>query len=153
MKGRILSIMVTLLFFVQFLCAQEVTGILEGRILDSAREPIAAVKILVSGPSLQGIREVHTDERGYFHVFSLRPGSYSAKFQHTVFREVAFENISIRLGKTTSLGDIRLQQKVQEAHEITVTAEKPLIDLTSTAVGNNLVFATIEPLPVERNYR
>jgi hypothetical protein len=142
-----------LLLFISDLPAQEVGGRLEGRVLDQQGQPIGGVQVVVTGPSLQGIREAKADERGYFRFFSLPTGTFLVKLHHEAFLDIALDGVRVRLGATTSLGEIRLQQKVLEAHEIVVTAERPALDLTSTATGSNIVADTVKDLPVARDYR
>ena len=142
-----------LLLFTSTLPAQQVTGNLAGRVLDPEGQPLARVQVTVTGANLQGIREAKTDERGFFRFFSLPTGACDVKVHHEAFMDVTLKSVGVRLGATTSLGEIRLQQKVVEAHEIVVTAERPLIDLTSTTTGSNLVLDTIKNLPVARDYR
>ena len=153
MKGKFCLLMFGLFLAAAPLWAQEVTGKLEGRILDPEGQPLAGVQVTVSGPGLQGIREAKSDEMGYFRFFSLPTGILTVKVHHPAFLDIALEKIRIRLGGTTSLGDIRLLQKVQEAHEIVVTAKRPVIDLASAASGADLVAETIKDLPVARDYR
>lgn len=153
MRVKILPFVVSFLLFAPFLCAQEVTGNLEGRVLDPEGQPLAGVQVVATSPSLQGLREAKTDKRGYFRFFSLPSGLFNVKVHHEAFLDITMENVEVRLGRTTSLGEIRLQQKVQEAHEIVVSAKRPLIDFTSTATESDLVADAIKDLPVARDYR
>ena len=133
--------------------AQDVTGNFEGRILDSTGEPIVSANVIVSGKNLQGVRGAATDERGYFRVIALPPGRCTVQISHIGFQKLNFKNVIIRLGKTTTLGEVRLQSKTLEMSEIVVSGERPLIDPSSTTIGSNLDINTIETLPVERNFR
>jgi hypothetical protein len=142
-----------LLLLVSSLPAQDVAGRLEGRVLDLEGLPLAGVQMVVTGACLQGLREAKSDERGYFRFFSLPTGTVVVKIHHEAFQDVTVENVAVRLGATTSIGEIRLQQKTLETREIVVTAERPLIDLTSTTTGSSLVLDTIKNLPVARDYR
>ena len=56
------------------------------------------------------------------------------------FREVIIEDIQIRLGKTTSAGEIKLKQQTYNLPEITVSGEKQVIDPSSSTYGGNLRF-------------
>jgi len=153
MRYKVALVMGILLIFSASLPAQEVTGKLEGRVLEPEGQPLAGVQVVVTGASLQGAREAKTDERGYFRFFSLPTGTFNVKVHHEAFLDVNLKTVEVRLGATNSLGEIRLQPKVLEAREIVVTAERPLIDLASTTIGSNLVVDTIKNLPVARDYR
>ncbi len=153
MKKRGVLLIGIVLLLATSLQPQEVTGNLEGRVLDPEGQPLAGVQVVVTGAGLQGVREAKTDERGGFRFFSLPTGVFNVKVHHEAFRDIALENVRVKLGGTTSLGEIRLQQKVLEAYEIVVSAERPHIDLASTVSGSNLVADTIKDLPVARDYR
>jgi hypothetical protein len=142
-----------LLLLVSSLPAQEVAGRLEGRVLDAEGQPLGGIQVVATGASLQGTREAKTDNGGYFRFFSLPTGTFIVKIHHEAFQDVTLGNVAVRLGATTSIGEFRLQQKTLETREIVVTAERPLIDLTSTTTGSNLVVDTIKNLPVARDYR
>lgn len=133
--------------------AQEVNGHLEGRVLDAQGAPIAAVNVTLRGESLQGERGATTDERGYFRVPALPVGTYTVRLSHTAYQGVTYEKVDIRLGRTTSLGEVRLQVRTMELPEVVVSGERPLIDPTSTTLGANLTAGTYQSLPVERNFR
>ena len=153
MSRKIFLVILVLCLLSNMGWAQESSGNLEGRILNLKGEPAAAVEINISGPSLQGIRTTRTDIFGYFRSPSLPVGIYKVKIIHAVFKEIIFQNVSVRLGKTTTLGENRLEQRVGEEHEITVTAEIPIIDPVSTTIGTTLGITTYGSLPMERNFR
>ena len=152
MKTKSLSILLAILISAVSIWSQEVTGNLDGTILYSEGFPMAGIRIVVSGANLQGTREATTDERGRFFVFALPVGTYSVKIQHPDFQEVIIQDVTIRLGKTTSLGEIRLDLKVLE-YNIVVSEKQPDIDVTTSSGGSNLDLRTVETLPVARDYR
>src|SRR2546422_261886 len=86
--------------------AQQVTGDIQGRILGSGGQPIADVQITATSPSLQGNRRTLSDARGRFVVPSLPTGSYSVELRRIGYGPLRFQDIPVRLGSTTSLGDI-----------------------------------------------
>jgi len=133
--------------------AQETTGNLEGRILDPKGQPVMGAEVSISSPVLQGIRQGATDPQGYFRFFSLPSGPYTVKIGHPDYQEMTFQDVFIRLGKTSTIGEIRLQTRFREAHEVVVVAEKPVIDIRSTTLGANLSSSQYELLPLQRNYR
>jgi hypothetical protein len=133
--------------------AQETTGHLQGRVLDPEGEPVSFVQVIVKGPGLQGPRNVMSLPDGYFYVLALPVGEYTVQLVHVTYQQSLVENILIRLGAYTNLGDIRLKERVYEAPEIVVSGKAPLIDPSSTEVGANLIAAEYAELPIDRNYR
>jgi hypothetical protein len=138
---------------VSFAWGQEVTGSLEGRVLDSEGNPLAGVGVTVEGTALQGTRQAVTDARGYFRVVALPVGSYDVTLRHVAYHEASLQEVGVRLGKTTNLAEIRLQAQVLEMPPVVVIGERPLIDPTTATTGGNLPRALFENIPTERNYR
>ena len=153
MSRRLLLMLLIFILSMSSVWAQGVTGNLEGRVLELEGEPIAEANIAMEGSHLQGIRLTNTDEQGYFRLLALPVGSYTVKIQHTAFQEMFFHNVTVHLGKTTTLGEIRLKLKVMEEHEVIVTGERPLIDPITTTVGVNLQATNYEVLPTGRDFR
>jgi len=132
--------------------AQQTTGNLEGRILDSEARPLARADVIVAGPGLQGTRGTTTDENGHFRVMALPPGVYAAKIIHIAHHSIAYSDVAISLGRTTTLGEVRLTAKTVEMPEIEVVRTKPHVDPTTTTLGGSLDSKTFEALPTERSY-
>jgi hypothetical protein len=152
MKSMALPILMGILLSALPILSQEVTGNLDGTILYSERLPVAGIRIVVSGANLQGTREVTTDERGRFFILALPVGTYAIKIQHADFQEAIIQDVTVRLGKTTSLGEIRLDLKVLE-YNIVVSGERPVLDVTTSSGDSNLDVRMVETLPVARDYR
>jgi hypothetical protein len=74
MGNKPFAIIIAVLFLALPALTQDVTGNLEGWVIDPENAPIEAVSIIVSGPSLQGIREGVTDGRGRFFIYALPAG-------------------------------------------------------------------------------
>jgi hypothetical protein len=153
MERKFNLVLVALLFFVGPTLAQQVTGNLEGRILSLQGEPLAEVNVVINSPSLQGERGAVSDARGYFRAVAIPAGVYTVKISHIGYQGIIYENIAIQLGKTTTLGEIRLAPKSIEMPEVVIYGANPVIDPTSTTVGANLTSSTFAPLPTERNFR
>ncbi|NIM20215.1 MAG: hypothetical protein GTO51_08290 [Candidatus Latescibacteria bacterium] len=133
--------------------AQETTGNLQGRVLDPEGNPVHFVQVTVTGPSLQGTRGANSLPDGYFYILALPVGTYSVKIFHISYQQSILENVHVRLGKTTDLGDVHLIEQVYEMEEVTITTKVPLIDPGSTVMGGNLIAEEYGELPIERNYR
>jgi hypothetical protein len=153
MRGNLFVFLALLAFIAPGALSQDVSGNVEGFVLDADGAPIGGAKVVISGSSLQGTRESATDERGRFSVQLLPVGTYTLKIVHPEYQEKSYQDVSVRLGRTTALGEIRLQLRVSEAREIVVSAERPIVDSSSAAGGVNLGAKAIEALPVDRNYR
>ena len=151
--GKNLLILLLILSFTCILSAQQITGSLEGWILDPEGLPLSAANIVVSSLSLQGTRGTITDEQGYFRLIALPPGIYSLQITHISYQNQIIEDIIVSLGKTISIGKIKMTTGTLETPDIIVRGERAMIDPNSTTLGTNLKSAEFESLPLERNYR
>ncbi len=152
MKTKSLSILLGILLSAAAIWPQEVTGSLEGTVLYVEGFPMTGIRIVVSGASLQGTRQAATDERGRFIFFNLPVGTYEVRIDHPDFQEVKIQDVKVRLGKATSLGEIRLNLKALE-YNIVVSGERPILDVTTSSGDANLDVQLVETLPVARDYR
>ena len=132
---------------------QQVTGNLQGQFLDSLGQPVLNVNVVVRGSNVQGVRGGVSAEDGTFRILALPPGKISVTTNHVGYQTTVFENVSIQLGGTTSLGEIRLQALSLDLPEVVVAGERSLIDPARISFGANLRSREFENLPVERNYR
>ncbi|MEE9270562.1 MAG: TonB-dependent receptor [Candidatus Krumholzibacteria bacterium] len=149
----VISFVLLVGFPAQAIFAQEITGDIEGRIRDNRGDPVAFANVVVSGPSLQGSRGVMSTTDGYFGVFRLPPGTYTVKVYHVSYQQMTIQNVVVRLGKTVTLGKIRVTPTVYEAPEIVVTERKLPIDVTVTELGGHITAKDLETLPTLRDYR
>ncbi len=152
--GKRLFLVISLVISISsWAASQDVTGNLEGYVLDIDGTPIGGASVFVISPSLQGTRETATDEQGHFLLLLLPAGSYNVKIAHQAYQGADVRAVAVRLGRTTAIGEIRLKTRVSDAYEIVVSAQRPAIDPISTSAGSNLGAQAFQPLPVERNYR
>jgi hypothetical protein len=133
--------------------AQETTGGLTGRVVAQDGSPLGDVEIVASGPRLIGTRAALTTSRGDFSLPVLPAGAYSVRVRRVGYRPVRFEQVPVRLGTTTSLGDIQLEAQTVELPELVVSGERALLDPTSAATSTTLSVTTFETLPTDRTYR
>jgi len=132
---------------------QEVSGYLEGRVVDALGAQIEGASITVTGPNAQGFRAATTNDDGYFRVLGLPVGVYTVRIRHVAYRNIMYQDVHIRLGKTTTLNGIRLESRISELPEVVIIGMKPSIDISSTTIGSNLHEESFRSLPTERNFR
>jgi Carboxypeptidase regulatory-like domain len=133
--------------------AQNITGIIEGRIIDQEGQPIQAVNIVANSTSLQGTQGTATSGQGYFRLIALPPGEYNLRITHISYHNLKLDSIIVYLGKTTSIGNLKMISQTLETHDIIVRGKRSLLDLSSTSLETNLKSEEFESLPLERNYR
>jgi Carboxypeptidase regulatory-like domain len=133
--------------------SQDVTGELEGWVVDTSGNRLAEALVTAEGPRLQLPRTAQSDSRGYFRIVALAPGLYTVRVRLVGRRPLALEHVTVALGQTTSLGLVRLEVESFELPEIIVSGARPVIDPTTPALATNLRAETFTSLPVDRNYR
>ena len=136
--------MVVFLFFFSQIQAKE-TGEIQGKVQDENGTGLPGVEIKAASPSLQGTRIVLSSKNGDFRFPLLPVGNYTLTFTLQGFAPHVQENVTVRLGMVTSLSITMKPSEIKK--EITVTAETPLIDKTSTDTSYYLSSKDLEKLP------
>jgi hypothetical protein len=141
-----------LLVLLLVLCAlplvAQTTGSINGHVTDSSSAPLPGVTVEAKSVSLQGTRTTVSDPEGLYRLPLLPPGDYSVTFTLQGFATKQ-KKVSVGLGKEAAI-DASLTPAV--SGEITVSADAPVIDTSSGALGTNLTERSIENLPTGRNY-
>ncbi|MFO7997542.1 MAG: TonB-dependent receptor [Bacteroidales bacterium] len=85
---------------------------------DSYGETLPGVTILIEGTN----NGTSTDLDGKFNL-SVPPGQYTLSFSFISFQTLTISQIEVKLGQTTLLDNIRMQETSFELSEVTVTAD------------------------------
>lgn len=129
--------------------AQETTsGSIAGRVTDPQDAPVPGAVVTIS--SDQGSRDLATDARGRFYAPYLTPAVYSVKVQMTGFSPVERRDVTVHLGQRVELPFELTVGTVEEV--LQVTAESPVVDMSSTTAGGVLDTARLQALPVGRKF-
>lgn len=93
-----------------------------------------------------------TDDTGVASLVSMDPASnYIVTVTLDGFNGARFENVQVRAGQTTSLEAQLGLATVTE--ELVVTAEAPVVDVTSAVAGQEITLQLTESLPTARSYQ
>ncbi len=139
----------TLLAAVAAAAFAQTTGGIVGRVTDEQEGGLPGVTVEARSPALQGSRTATTDEIGFYRLTLLPPGDYTVSFTLSGFAPETRSGVAAALAKDTTLNAVL---RPAAAEEITVTAEVPVVDTTSTSLGANLDARAIQTLPTGRNY-
>ncbi|MFA5831859.1 MAG: TonB-dependent receptor [Bacteroidota bacterium] len=137
----------------QTLYAQHITGNLLLTTADSLGQPIPDVTVVITGKHVLGTQGTVSDAHGRCEIFNIPPGSVSIRLSHIAYAPLTIEHVLIQMGKSTSLGTIKLQSQIVGMAELIISGERPIIDPRSTTYGTNLQSTDIQDLPIDRNYR
>jgi hypothetical protein len=129
--------------------AQTTTGSLQGKIVDESGAVLPGATVeLSSQAQIGGVQTATTDRTGIFRFQRLSPGTYALKVAMDGFKTVAREGLRVEVGRTFEV-DFRLE--VGSINEtVTVSAESPLVDASSTAVTTNYNAEVLKNTPVTR---
>ena len=149
MRMRAFTIASALLTLSAAFASGQTTGSMEGRAADESGGVLPGVTVEARGPALQGARVATTDASGRYRLSVLPPGLYDVTFTLPGFASESKKGVSVGLGKETTL-DALLHPAASAA--IVVSAEAPVVDTTSTTLGENFSQRSIQTLPTGRNY-
>jgi Carboxypeptidase regulatory-like domain len=116
--------------------AQIGQGRLAGIVTDSQGAVLPGVMVTASSPALIGVRTAVTEGDGKYLFPGMPSGTYKLVFDLPGFKKVERDNIVVVLGQTIST-DAQMQVG-GVAESLTVTADSPVVDVTTTRVGTSL---------------
>jgi Carboxypeptidase regulatory-like domain len=144
--GIILSVLVMSVAF-----AQAPTAVILGTVTDSSGAAVAGAKVTARNSGTGQIRTAATNQDGAYRLEALPVGDYQVTTEMTGFKTVtetgltltvaqqAVENFTMQIGDTTQT--------------VSVTAEAPLVETTTSASGGLVDSQRIVDLPLNgRNY-
>jgi hypothetical protein len=136
----------TWLFAAGIAFAQQSTGAIGGRILDPQGAAVAGAAITAKNPRTGLVRSATSDEAGNYRLAALPVGAYELSIQKEGFDGISREGVDVSVAQTHLL-DINLQiAAVQQ--QVNVTGSAPLIDLTTSAVGQLVDPRRVQDLPI-----
>jgi hypothetical protein len=149
---------VSTIFFVGLLAiaaspalAQQGTAEIGGTVTDSSGGVLPGVAIVITNEATGVFREIISSSEGTYFASQLVPGRYKVIAKLQGFRTVERSGLILQVGITLTI-NLELPVGVVE-ESLTITAETPLVDLTSAEVGGNIGTAELTELPVpNRNF-
>ena len=131
--------------------AQEQTGSITGKVVDTEDNPLPGATVTLSGPFLMGTRTFVTSPDGDYRFPAVPPGrNYTIAVEMAGFQKMERAGITVSVGTTITI-DIQLALEVQ-TEEVTVTAASPTVDVKSTK--HSVIYSSdmIEHMPLARDY-
>ena len=125
--------------------AQENTAELRGRVVDSQEAGIPGVTILITNEATGVYRQSVSNADGSYFITAIPPGIYTLAAELSGFAKYSRKGVRLDLGRTTTLEIPLSPGGVTET--ITVTADTPLVDVTSKEIGGNLTNREMAMLP------
>jgi hypothetical protein len=146
MKRIVLSSALLSLFVSLSAWAQETRGTIIGTVQDGTGASIPGATVVITNKGTNTSVDVVTNERGYFEVPYLMPGSYSILVKAPSFKQTERSGVNLATGQRLRV-DIALE--VGPVNEIlTVEADATILDTASASGGSTLSARQVEALPV-----
>jgi outer membrane receptor protein involved in Fe transport len=122
------------------------TGKLAGTIVDEFGDPLIGATALIVGtdPPLGAAADLSGD----YSILRIPVGTYSVRFSSIGYQTQVVEGILIKSNQTTEI-DVTLGEEIYEGEEITVTADRPLVDISQTSAMATISKEEIDVLPVQ----
>ncbi len=121
------------------------TGKISGHVTDAkSGAPLAGVNVFIEGTSLGAA----TDVNGDYVILNIPPGNYTLRATYIGYASYRIQNLRVSLGQTT-IENFSLKESVLEGEEVTVIAERPLVQKDLTASQKITTSEEINVMPVE----
>ncbi|RQW05878.1 TonB-dependent receptor [candidate division KSB1 bacterium] len=122
------------------------TGKIAGKVFDAeTNEPLPGVNVTIAGTTMGDA----TDLEGDYQVINLPPGVYTMVVSMMGYTTQRIEGLQVNIDLTTTR-NVRLNTTVLEAgEEVTVVAERPVVQMDMTGSMSTVVAEEIRVLPAQ----
>src|SRR4051812_47451211 len=126
--------------------AQQTTGNIQGRIVDAQKAAVPGVTVTAKNAATGFSRTEVSDAEGVYRLNALPVGTYDVHAELSGFAGYNRKGVVVNIGQNV---DLNIDMNVAGvAENVSVTAESPLIQTTSSSVGGVVDTARIENLPL-----
>jgi len=137
LTAAILSLLCTLTGFAA------TVGTISGRVVDDAAGiPLPGVNVLVRGLGIGGV----TDFEGDFYIENVPVGIHTLEIRMIGYAPLVIEDVRVIMNQTTPV-NARLQEEIIQGQEVTVTAERPMVEKDVTVKKMVRTTEEIQNLP------
>src|SRR6187549_3781345 len=151
MRRDFFACVFALLFGVAPGYAQQGTTEVRGRVLDAQGAMLPGATVTVRNQDTGMFRETVSNNDGTFLVTAIVPGSYEITAELQGFKKFVRRDVGLEIGNTASI-DVPLEMG-QMSETVNVSADTPLVDVTSKEVGGNITGRELVDLPsINRNF-
>lgn len=121
------------------------TGKIKGRVLDrETNSPIIGANVFLENSSLGTV----TDVNGNYFIINIPPGAYTLRVSYIGYSTINIKNIQVSIDRSTTR-DIYMDTEVIKGGEVTVIAQRPLIEKDRTSSASFTSAEEIDLMPVQ----
>ena len=129
--------------------AQETRGTFTGTVTDASGSAVAGATVTVTNLDTNTAMQATTNSTGYYEVPLLIAGNYQIVATSTGFKRTVRSGLTLGLGQQE---EINISLEVGNASEaVTISAESPILDTSTTSSGKVLTTKELMDLPVLAN--
>ncbi len=151
MRTRVSSFLAIFILIVSVAAALAQEASLAGAIVDGTKAVLPGATVTATMIDTGRVTTAVSDERGEYRLRGLAPGRYKVQAELSGFSTVVIPDIELLVGQNRSLPFAMQVASLSET--LTVTAESPLVDVSSTQVAGNVDRRQMEELPLQgRNW-
>ena len=148
---RVVSCALLLLGAVRPAAAQSVTGTILGTVTDASGAVVAGAKVTILNEGTALTRTVVSDANGEYTAPSLPTGRYTVLSEISGFKALSLSNIEVGVDQRVRI-DLKLEVGAM-TESVSITAETPLVQTSSSELGTTVGHDQIEALPLNgRNF-
>jgi hypothetical protein len=134
------------LFAIQCPSSAQVTAAISGQVVDPSGAAVHGATITVKSLETGAVRATNTDEAGRFSVLSLPLGPQRLTAEKAGFKSAIRTGIDLQLGQNAV---VNMRLEVGQLHQpVTVTADSPLVNTTTSSVSGLVGERQLEDLPL-----
>src|ERR1700730_13753670 len=126
--------------------AQVAGATLSGTVADSSGSGVPNVTVSIKNTATGIGRELTTDADGFYSAPNLPPGVYEVTFSAQGFSTKVQTGVTLTVGAQQTLNSALTIGQVSQ--KVVVTSEAPQVDLTSSAISNEVDSTTVRELPL-----
>jgi Carboxypeptidase regulatory-like domain/TonB dependent receptor len=143
---RFFAILAILFLSASGAAAQANRATITGTVTDPSKAVIAGADITARNVDTGVENTTVSNGDGIYVIPNLAPGTYALTFRKDGFKEVTQPSITLI---STQVAEINIAMQIGAASEnVTVTAEAPILDNESTAIGTNMNGKVVTDLPL-----
>lgn len=144
--GLRLVVLFVVLIFVAGMGFAQVTASMTGRVDDPSGAGVPGTSITVTSKETGAARTVTADEAGNYQILSLPVGEYDVKAEKMGFKAAIQTGINLTVGQQAVL-NLKLEVG-STGEQVTVTAEGPLVNTTTSQVSGLVAEQQVKDLPL-----
>lgn len=142
--GKIIAPLLVFIFLFMGILWAGTTGKIAGRVLDqSTGEGLPGANVVIVGTTMGA----STDQDGFYFIINVRPDVYSVRASYMGYETVTQSQVAVSVDLTTDLNYFLTPTTIIGA-EVTVVAERPIIDEDVTGTALNLGAGYIGRAPI-----